>query len=93
MKKFISVLSLVILILSLAAWPTYDEAKTVDDTIEIAVQIMGKLRGTVVIPTGATREEMIAAAKADEKIAAMIEGKTIVKEIAVPNKIINIVVR
>ena len=80
-------------ILSLAAWPTYDEAKTVDDTIEIAVQIMGKLRGTVVIPTGATREEMIAAAKADEKIAAMIEGKTIVKEIAVPGKLVNLVVR
>ena len=80
-------------ILSLAAWPSYDEAKTIDDTIEIAVQIMGKLRGTVVIPTGATREEMIAAAKADEKIAALIEGKTIVKEIAVPGKLVNLVVR
>jgi len=80
-------------ILSLAAWPTYDEAKTIDDTIEIAVQIMGKLRSTVTIPTGATREEMIAAAKADEKIAALIEGKTIVKEIAVPGKLVNLVVR
>ncbi len=80
-------------LLSLSAWPTYDEAKTVDDTIEIAVQIMGKLRGTVTIPTGASREKMIAAAKADEKIAAMIEGKTIVKEIAVPGKLVNLVVR
>ena len=80
-------------LLSLAAWPTYDEAKTIDDTIEIAVQIMGKLRGTVVIPTNATREEMIAAAKADEKIAALIDGKTIVKEIAVPGKLVNLVIR
>ena len=80
-------------ILSLAAWPTYDEAKTIDDTIEIAVQIMGKLRGTVTIPTGASREDMIAAAKADEKIASLIEGKTIVKEIAVPGKLVNLVVR
>ena len=80
-------------LLSLAAWPSYDEAKTIDDTIEIAVQIMGKLRGTVVIPTGASREDMIAAAKADEKIAALIEGKTIVKEIAVPGKLVNLVVR
>ena len=75
------------------SWPTYDEAKTIDDTIEIAVQIMGKLRGTVVIPTNATREEMIAAAKADEKIAALIDGKTIVKEIAVPGKLVNLVIR
>ena len=80
-------------ILSLAQWPSFDESKTVDDTIEIAVQIMGKLRGTVVIPTGASREDMIAAAKADEKIAALIEGKTIVKEIAVPGKLVNLVVR
>ena len=80
-------------ILSLAAWPTYDEAKTKDDTIEIAVQICGKLRGTVVVAAGATRGEMIDAAKADEKIKPFIDGKTTIKEIAVPGKLVNIVVK
>ncbi len=51
--------------LSLASWPTYEEAKTVDAQTEIGVQINGKLRGTVVIPTGADKEEVFAAAKAD----------------------------
>ena len=80
-------------ILSLAAWPTYDEAKTKDDTVEIAVQVCGKLRGTVVVAANATREEMIAAAKADEKIKPFIDGKTVIKEIAVPGKLVNIVVK
>ncbi len=80
-------------LLSLSPWPTYDEAKTKDDSVEIAIQIGGKLRGTVVVPAAATREEMIAAAKADPKIASLIEGKTILKEIAVPAKLVNLVVR
>ncbi len=78
---------------SLAPWPTYDEAKTVDSTIEIALQINGKLRGTLALPVNATKEEAIAAAKADERIASAIAGKTIVKEIAVPGKIVNIVIK
>ncbi len=80
-------------LLSLAPWPTYDEAKTIDATIEVAVQINGKLRTTVKLPRDAAREEALAIAKADPKIAAAIEGKTIIKEIAVPNKIVNIVVK
>ena len=80
-------------LLSLAAWPTWDEAKTVDSTIEIAVQISGKLKGTVMIPADASREDMIAAAKANPKIAAQLEGKTIIKEIAVPGKLVNIVAK
>ncbi|MBQ8382118.1 MAG: leucine--tRNA ligase [Clostridia bacterium] len=80
-------------LLSLAAWPTWDEAKTVDSTIEIAVQISGKLKGTVVIPADASREDMITAAKQSPKIAAQLEGKTIVKEIAVPGKLVNIVAK
>ena len=80
-------------ICSLAKWPQYDEAKTFDTTIEIGVQINGKLRGTIRIARDATREEAIAAAKADEKISASLEGKTIVKEIAVLGKIVNIVVK
>ena len=69
------------------------EAKTVDDTVEIAVQICGKLRSTVTVSREATRDEAINAARADEKIAALLEGKTIVKEIYVPGKIVNIVAK
>ncbi len=80
-------------LLSLATWPTWDEAKTIDSTIEIAVQISGKLKGTVMIPADASREDMIAAAKQSPKIAAQLEGKTIIKEIAVPGKLVNIVAK
>ncbi len=79
--------------LATSPWPTYDEAKTLDATIEIAVQICGKLRATVVIPADASKDEMLAAAKASERIAELIEGKTVVKEICVPGKLVNIVVR
>ena len=79
--------------LSENSWPTYDEAKTVDAQTEIGVQINGKLRGTVVIPTGAEKEEVFAIAKADERIAALVEGKTFVKEIYVPNRVVNFVVK
>ncbi|MBQ9116716.1 MAG: leucine--tRNA ligase, partial [Clostridia bacterium] len=78
---------------SLAKWPEYDEAKTVDATIEIAVQINGKMRSVISIPAKAEKDEAISIAKADEKITAAIDGKTIVKEIYVPGKIVNIVVR
>ena len=75
------------------SWPTYDESKTADDSVEVALQINGKLKGTIMLPVNCPKDDAIAAAKADERVAAAIEGKTIVKEIAVPNKIINIVVR
>jgi leucyl-tRNA synthetase len=80
-------------LLSLAKWPEYDEAKTVDASVEVAVQINGKVRATVVLPLNCPKDEAIALAKADERIAAAIEGKTVIKEIAVPNKIVNIVVK
>ena len=79
--------------LAVSSWPEYDEAKTVDATVELAVQINGKVRSTVKLPLDCPRDEALAAAKADERIAAAIAGKTVVKEITVPNKIINIVVR
>ena len=79
--------------LSLASWPTYEEAKTIDAQTEIGVQINGKLRGTVVIPTGADKEEVFAMAKADSRIASLVEGKTFVKEIYVPNRVVNFVVK
>ena len=78
---------------SLAPFPTYDEAKTVDSMVEIAVQINGKLRGVVMCPKDATKEEALGLAKADEKVAAALEGKTLIKEIVVPGKIVNLVVR
>ncbi len=78
---------------SLSEFPTYDEAKTVDDTVEVAVQVNGKLKATVRLPKDCPAADAIALAKSDERVAAAIEGKTIVKEISVPNRIVNIVVR
>ncbi len=76
---------------SLAPWPQYDEAKTVDASIEIAVQVNGKVRGTVMLPVNCPKDEAIAAAK--QAVASAIKDKTVIKEIAVPNKIVNIVVK
>ncbi len=79
--------------LAVAPWVTYDEAKTVDSTIEVPVQICGKLRATVTIAKDADSATAIAAAKADEKVQEMLDGKQIIKEIYVPGKIINIVAK
>lgn len=78
---------------SLATWPEYDESKTVDESVEIAVQVNGKLRSTIVIPADADKEQAVALARADEKVASMTDGKTTVKEIYVPGKLVNIVVK
>ena len=78
---------------ALASWPEWDEAKTVDSTVEIAVQVSGKLKFTKEIPADTSKEDAIALVKADERMAQYLEGKTIVKEISVPGKIVNIVVR
>ncbi len=72
-------------------WIAYDESKTVDATIEVPVQVCGKLRATVTIPRDATADEAIAAGKA--AITAQLEGKQILKEIYVPGRIINIVAK
>lgn len=74
-----------------AKWPEYDESKTVENSVEIVLQIMGKVRSRMTVPVDMPKDEVIALAKADEKIAAAIEGKTIKKEIYVPNKLVNIV--
>ena len=79
--------------LQLASWPEHDEAKTVDESIEIGVQVNGKLRATVTIPTDCEKNEALALAKADGKVQAALEGKNLVKEIYVPNKIVNLVVK
>ena len=75
------------------AWPTYDEEKLVEDTIEIPVQINGKVRATIAIPVDATEEEIKEIAHSNSNIQAQLEGKTIVKEIYVKNKIYNLVVK
>ena len=74
-----------------AKWPEFDEAKTVENSVEIVLQFMGKVRSRITIPVDMPKDEVIALAKADEKIAAAIEGKTIKKEIYVPGKLVNIV--
>ncbi len=79
--------------LSQTAWPVYDESKCREDTVEIAVQINGKVRSRVTIPADADAAAAIAAAKADEKIAPALEGMATVKELYVPGKLVNLVVR
>ena len=79
--------------LSLSKWPEYDETKTVESKVEIGVQINGKLKTTIVIPNGCSKEDALAIANADKRIAALTEGKNVVKEIYVPNKIVSIVVK
>jgi leucyl-tRNA synthetase len=76
-----------------APWPKYDPALAAEDEIEIPVQVNGKLRGLVVVPAGATEDQVEQAALADEKIKAAIAGKQIVRKIVVPKKLVNIVVR
>ena len=74
-----------------AGWPKADESKLVQDTVEIALQIGGKLRGTMAVANGAAKEDVLAQAK--EVLASKIEGKTVVKEIYVPGKIVNLIVK
>jgi len=75
------------------AWPQYDEAKTIDSVIEVAVQINGKVKGKVIVPVDAGQAEIKAKAVEDEKLKGYFEGKTIVKEIYVPGRIFNLVVK
>jgi leucyl-tRNA synthetase len=76
-----------------APWPKYDAALAAEDEIEIPVQVNGKLRGLVVVPAGATEDQIKQAALADAKVKAAIAGKQIVKVIVVPKKLVSIVVK
>ena len=80
-------------VLSEQSWPAYDDALCVEKTVEMAVQINGKLRGRIRVPTDADAASVLEAAKADETVGAALAGKTVVKEIVVPNKIVNIVAK
>ncbi len=76
-----------------ASWPAYDPEKCVDSTIEIAVQVNGKLRGKLMVAADISAEDAIAAAKADEKVQSFLTDKNVVKEIYVPGKLVNLVVK
>lgn len=74
-------------------WPQYEEAATVQSEVEIVLQINGKVRDRIMIATGISREEMETAAKANARVQELTEGKTIVKMICVPDKLVNVVVK
>ena len=80
-------------ILNEQSWPGYDEAKTVDDEIEIVLQINGKVKEKIMIPAGLDKPAMEKIAMDSERVQALTEGKTIVKVIAVPGKLVNVVVK
>ena len=76
-----------------AEWPKYDEAKCADSTVEIAVQVNGKIKARISVAADISAPDAIAAAKADGAVTAAIEGKSIIKELYVPKKLVNIVVK
>ena len=79
--------------LSYASWPSFDEKLVIEDTITMAIQVMGKTRGTIEVAADISKEDFLNKAKADEKVAKYLDGKTIVKEIYVPGKICNFVIK
>jgi leucyl-tRNA synthetase len=78
---------------SAAMWPQCDESLLVDDTVKIIVQVNGKLRGELIVPKDTAKDAILAQAKGLERVAAQMEGLTVVKEIYVPGKIVNLVVK
>jgi leucyl-tRNA synthetase len=78
--------------LAYAPWPAWDEAKLARDTITIAVQVSGKMRSAIEVPAAATEAEIIAAAKADDKVQQFLDGKPIKREIYVKGRLVNLVV-
>ncbi|MFJ6207990.1 leucine--tRNA ligase [Lysinibacillus sp. NPDC092081] len=79
--------------LSYAQWPTYDESKLVDDEVEIAVQVAGKVRAKIIVAKDASKEEIEKVALADDKVQEYMAGKNLVKVIVIPGKLVNIVVK
>jgi leucyl-tRNA synthetase len=79
--------------LAYATWPEFDEALTKEDIVEIPVQINGKLRARISLPAEASREALETAARADERIAELLQDKTIVKSVVVPGRMVNFVVK
>ena len=75
------------------SWPAYDASKTVDAEVNMAVQVCGKLRGTITVPVDSGEEAVVAAALADPKVQKFTEGKKLVKTILVPNKLVNLIAK
>lgn len=80
-------------VLNQQEWVSYDEALCVDQTVEIVVQINGKIKSKLTIPVGAEKDTVLDMAKSDEKISSLIEGKNVIKQIYVPNKLVNFVAK
>ena len=74
-----------------AKWPEYDEEKTKENDVEIVIQIMGKVRAKITVPVDMTKDDVLATAKAEPKIAELLDGKKIKKEVYVPGKLVNFV--
>ena len=74
-------------------WPEYDESKTVADTIQMAVQVNGKVRANITVPNGADNDAIVAAAQADPKVQKFTEGMALVKTIVVPGRLVNLIVK
>ena len=75
------------------SWPAFDPAKCVDDTVEIALQVTGKIKARIDVPVDITAADAIALARSHEAVAPLLAGKTVVKEIYVPGKLVNLVVK
>lgn len=75
------------------SWPSYDESKCVDSTVEIVVQVNGRIKSKLVIPVNAEKDAVLTMAKEEEKVASEIAGKNLIKEIYVPGKLVNIVAK
>jgi leucyl-tRNA synthetase len=78
---------------SLRRWPDWDEAALVQSSIELPVQINGKVRGKISVSPDADDAAVIDAAKTDERIAGYLAGKTVVKQIVIPNRLVNLVIK
>ena len=74
-------------------WPTYDESKTVADTVQMAVQVNGKVRANIIVPADADNEAVTAAAQADPKVRKFTDGMALVKTIVVPGRLVNLIVK
>ncbi|MBE7040684.1 MAG: leucine--tRNA ligase [Ruminococcaceae bacterium] len=79
--------------LNAAKWPEYDEAKTIDSTVEVVVQLNGKVKGKIMVSAGLDRDSLGEAALADDVVKNLLDGKTVVKTICVPDKLVNFVVK
>ena len=76
-----------------AEWPVFDEAKCAESTVEIAIQVNGKIKARINVPADISSADAVLLAKRNEAVASLIAGKTIVKELYVPKKLVNIVVK